>query len=290
MILAPSTSEHLRRSGALQHPVVDGPADRAARGARPPTGGTERARGAPRRGREPPPGDHRGERDEPRQEPPPRRRPIDPGHRQLLPHLTRADARAHGYRGTPGVGRAGGPVLIGPEVPVPSGPKLPRAAAPHRPQGPAVRPGTLRGPMQAMLGPAGDGGPPSGARALLRGLARRRLRCGAGRLFRGWFHLRERCPRCGLRFEREEGGFLGALTLNHAMTAAAWLVVLVVGLVIAAPEVPAAPLMAASAAVVILVPLVSCPFAKATWAAVEYLASVPEEDAGEAPLPAGRAR
>lgn len=129
---------------------------------------------------------------------------------------------------------------------------------------------------------------PSGARALLRGLARRCPRCGAGRLFRGWFHLRERCPRCGLRFEREEGGFLGALTLNYAVTAAAWVVLLVATLVATVPDVPVAPLMAASAVVVVVVPLVFYPFSKTIWAAVEYLASGPGEE--DALAPGGRPR
>lgn len=130
---------------------------------------------------------------------------------------------------------------------------------------------------------------PSGARALSRGLARRCPRCGAGRLFRGWFHLRERCPRCGFRFEREEGGFLGALTLNYAVTAGAWLAVLVAALVATAPDVPVVPLMAVSAIVVVVVPLAFYPFSKTIWAAIEYLAS---GDDGEGPpgAEASRAR
>ena len=35
------------------------------------------------------------------------------------------------------------------------------------------------------------------------------------RLFTSWFRIRDRCPRCGLRLEREEGGFLGAMTMNY---------------------------------------------------------------------------
>ncbi len=130
---------------------------------------------------------------------------------------------------------------------------------------------------EARTGEPSAGAAPSGTRALLRGLARRCPRCGGGRLFRGWFHLRERCPGCGLRFEREEGGFLGSLTLNYAVTAAAWLALLVAALVATAPEVPVVPLMAASAVVVILVPLAFYPFSKTIWAAVEYLASGTEQ-------------
>jgi uncharacterized protein (DUF983 family) len=47
-----------------------------------------------------------------------------------------------------------------------------------------------------------------------RALGRRCPYCGSPGIFDGYFALRERCPRCGVRFEREEGYFLGAYALN----------------------------------------------------------------------------
>jgi len=47
-----------------------------------------------------------------------------------------------------------------------------------------------------------------------RALSRRCLYCGSPGIYDGYFALRERCPRCGVRFEREEGYFLGAYALN----------------------------------------------------------------------------
>ena len=47
-----------------------------------------------------------------------------------------------------------------------------------------------------------------------RALTRRCPYCGSPGIFDGYFALRERCPRCGVRFEREEGYFLGAYALN----------------------------------------------------------------------------
>ena len=47
-----------------------------------------------------------------------------------------------------------------------------------------------------------------------RALVRRCPYCGSPGIFDGYFALRERCPRCGVRFEREEGYFLGAYALN----------------------------------------------------------------------------
>ena len=73
---------------------------------------------------------------------------------------------------------------------------------------------------------------------LARGLTKRCPRCGERRIFRGWFHLKERCPRCDLRFQREEGGFLGAMTLNYLVSMIVWLAMLVVVLAFTVPDVP----------------------------------------------------
>jgi uncharacterized protein (DUF983 family) len=43
-------------------------------------------------------------------------------------------------------------------------------------------------------------------------------RCGSGRLFDGFFHMRSDCPQCHLKFEREQGFFVGAIYINYAAT------------------------------------------------------------------------
>ena len=55
-------------------------------------------------------------------------------------------------------------------------------------------------------------------RLLVRGLCLRCPRCGARSLFRTWFAMHERCAVCHLRFEREQGYFLGAIYLNYGVT------------------------------------------------------------------------
>ena len=87
-----------------------------------------------------------------------------------------------------------------------------------------------------------------------------------------WFTMRQTCPRCELRFEKEEGGFLGAMVLNYVVAIGLWIVMLVVGLVLTVPDVPVVPLLVASAIVLIVVPLLGYPRSKTTWAAIEYLA------------------
>jgi uncharacterized protein (DUF983 family) len=122
---------------------------------------------------------------------------------------------------------------------------------------------------------ADAGGPlrrePGALRVLARGLARRCPRCASGGLFASWLRIRERCPRCSLPLEREEGGFLGAMTINYTVTALVWIVVLVVWLVLDLPEVHVAALLAVSLAVAGLLPLAFYPFAKTIWCAVDHL-------------------
>jgi uncharacterized protein (DUF983 family) len=45
-------------------------------------------------------------------------------------------------------------------------------------------------------------------------------RCGAGRLFEKPFKMYEHCTYCDLKFEREQGYFIGAIYINYAATVA----------------------------------------------------------------------
>ncbi|HEY7659021.1 MAG TPA: DUF983 domain-containing protein [Actinomycetota bacterium] len=90
-------------------------------------------------------------------------------------------------------------------------------------------------------------------------------------MFRRRFAIRERCPRCGLRLEREEGGFLGAMVLNYTVTVVAWIALLVVWLIVDLPDLHVAALTIASIAIAGLVPLLFWPFSKTIWASVDYL-------------------
>jgi uncharacterized protein (DUF983 family) len=112
---------------------------------------------------------------------------------------------------------------------------------------------------------------PGAIQALLRGAVRRCPRCGSGRLFQRWLRIRDRCPRCRLRLEREEGGFLGAMVINYGVTTLVWIVLLVVWLVVDLPDVHVAQLTIASIVVVAIFPLIWYPFSKTLWAAADYL-------------------
>ncbi len=49
-----------------------------------------------------------------------------------------------------------------------------------------------------------------------RALRLRCPRCGRSPLYARYFRMHERCVACGLRYEREQGFFVGAIYINYA--------------------------------------------------------------------------
>jgi hypothetical protein len=88
----------------------------------------------------------------------------------------------------------------------------------------------------------------------------------------------ERCPRCGLRFQRIEGHWTGDLGINTIVSFAALFVTLVVGIVLTYPNIPGVALFAAAVGVAVLVPLVFYPFSKTIWVAVDLMMRPLEPD------------
>lgn len=102
-------------------------------------------------------------------------------------------------------------------------------------------------------------------RRLLRTLARRCPRCGDGKVFDGWFQLKDRCPICALSFEREEGYWAGALIVNIAVAMVVWLGFFIGGMLLTWPDVPWFPLTLGGIAVMVAVPVVFYPYSKTLW-------------------------
>lgn len=111
-------------------------------------------------------------------------------------------------------------------------------------------------------------------RLLGRALLLRCPRCGAGKLFQRWFTMEERCPRCGMRFEREEGFFLGAYVVNFGATEGLLLIVLMVYVLVQANStdgVAVVPVMLAAIGAAVLMPLVFYPFSRTLWVTIELI-------------------
>lgn len=109
---------------------------------------------------------------------------------------------------------------------------------------------------------------------LARGLTKRCPLCGSGGLFTRWFRMRENCPRCGYRFEREEGFFLGAYTVNLAIAEGLLLVVGVVPLIALLavnPDTSITPFLVAGLAAAVIAPLVFYPFSRTIWCALDLM-------------------
>jgi hypothetical protein len=90
-------------------------------------------------------------------------------------------------------------------------------------------------------------------------------------VFEGWFRLKALCPTCTLRFEKEEGGFLGSMVLNYTLAFGVWIAMLAAVLALTVPDVPVGPLLAGSVIVLVGVPLWFYPRSKTLWAAIEFL-------------------
>jgi uncharacterized protein (DUF983 family) len=93
--------------------------------------------------------------------------------------------------------------------------------------------------------------------------------CNQGHLFRRWFVMVERCPRCGLKFQRIDGHWSGDLGLN-TIVSFSLLFVVVLGTTLATwPDVNTPLLAILAGATTVLVPLVYFPFSKTMWLAID---------------------
>jgi hypothetical protein len=115
---------------------------------------------------------------------------------------------------------------------------------------------------------------------LLRGAVKRCPRCGSGGIFRTYFHLKERCPKCGYRFVREAGAFTGGLLMAWVFTLALMILPLLIYVfwrgISGRDDIAFLPFAIASLAFAVVVPIVGYPFTSSTWAAID-LATRPLE-------------
>jgi uncharacterized protein (DUF983 family) len=113
---------------------------------------------------------------------------------------------------------------------------------------------------------------------------RRCPRCGGKDVFSSWLKLRERCPTCGYRFEREEGFFTGVYLVNYSVVAVGIVLELAVFVVSAnasEQSVSYWPILLVGGATAIVLPVITYPFAKTVWAAID-LATRPLDPVEEA--------
>ena len=122
----------------------------------------------------------------------------------------------------------------------------------------------------------GPGPGPGPGRMLARGIVKHCPRCGQGHLFRRWFRMIDKCPRCDYLYDREEGFWLGAFVVNFAVAEGS-LGILIVAFIIkeaAAQDtggVAIAPWVIAGVVLAIVNPLLFYPFSKTIWTAIDLI-------------------
>jgi uncharacterized protein (DUF983 family) len=112
------------------------------------------------------------------------------------------------------------------------------------------------------------------ARMLGRGMLKRCPLCGGGHLFTGWFRMKERCPRCGYLFEREEGFFLGAYVINLAIAQGLVILLAIVPAIVLLarnPDTSIVPVVVGGVLGAVLAPMFFYPFSKTIWTAFDLI-------------------
>jgi uncharacterized protein (DUF983 family) len=104
-----------------------------------------------------------------------------------------------------------------------------------------------------------------------RGLTHRCPNCGEKTLFKpgAWFELNPDCPNCGLKIERDEGFFLGSMSLNYGATVVGFVTPVVVLACLHVIGFTTALIVAALGAVV--VPIILYRSSRSWWLANYYL-------------------
>ena len=107
---------------------------------------------------------------------------------------------------------------------------------------------------------------------LKRALLLRCPNCGVGRMFRRWVQQDPRCTECGLHYERgERDYFIGAYLVNLIIAELAVVAGMVLGMYLTWPNVPWGTLKWVLLPFVVIAPLITYPFSKSLWLAIDLI-------------------
>jgi uncharacterized protein (DUF983 family) len=108
-------------------------------------------------------------------------------------------------------------------------------------------------------------------RALFDGLILRCPQCHRGAIFAHGFQINQRCPNCGLAYERAVGEITGGMGINIAVTL---LPLMAAAFVLGVnPAIPLGPVLLGLVAFAILFPIAFYRSARGMWVAITYLTS-----------------
>ena len=101
--------------------------------------------------------------------------------------------------------------------------------------------------------------------------------CGSRRTFiRRWFGKYPRCRTCGIRWRREEGFELGAITINTIVTFIVLTIGMTIGFVMTSPDIPVARMVFALIGIAVLMPILIYPLTFTVWLAVDLAVHRPD--------------
>lgn len=81
--------------------------------------------------------------------------------------------------------------------------------------------------------------------------------------------MKETCPECGLRFERESGYWVGAIIINTAVIFGTFLLTFGGSILLTYPDVPWTAVLLLTGAANLLIPILFYPLSKSLWSAME---------------------
>lgn len=105
--------------------------------------------------------------------------------------------------------------------------------------------------------------------ALGRGLTKRCARCGGRGIFDSYFKMKDNCPTCGYRFERESGYWVGAIVINTAAAMALFFFLFIAVVLATMPGIEWIPLLLVTAGTMAAFPVLFFPFSKTIWMAID---------------------
>lgn len=100
--------------------------------------------------------------------------------------------------------------------------------------------------------------------------------CGGNGIWRSWLTIRDACPRCGTRFAREHGYFLGSMLVN--LVVAEFLTVAVIVALFVFTDLSWIWMELIVLPMALGLPLLFWPFARTLWIAVDLLVSPDRSD------------
>jgi uncharacterized protein (DUF983 family) len=111
-------------------------------------------------------------------------------------------------------------------------------------------------------------------RAIFDGLLLRCPRCHKGRMFSSLFQMRQRCPVCGLEFERSTGEITGGMGVNIVVVL---ILVVLASVVIGFSTIPLLPAFLVAGVAIVAFAILFYPISRGLWAALIYLTGASQE-------------